>query len=245
MTTPTYIPARWAAARAPGKLLRRWRGEPVLARAVRTAQEAGIGPVTVLAADERILEAARGWDLPVVAAFSPARNGSERIARAIADGLVPHTAVALNLQGDAVGATAAVLRAALRALLEDPEVSLATAVVAAQTGGGRTTAQLEGRRAVAFSRGELRTGAIVYRHIGVYAYRVEGLLEQVGASPGPQEFALSLEQLRWLEGGAPVAAAVVPGPPSLADAVDTTADFEPRSTVDQAPGVPASAADPG
>lgn len=241
MATPTFIPARWAATRSPGKLLRRWRGEPVLARVVRTAQEAGIGPVTVLAGDEHILRAARDWGLPVVAAFSPARNGSERIAAAIADGLVPPCDLALNLQGDAVGASPEVLRSTLRALLDDPDASLGTAVVAAESGGGRTTARIEGRRAVDFAREELDSGGRVYRHIGAYAYRVVGLLERAAAAPGPREQALSLEQLRWVEAGLPVAVAIVPGPPSLADSVDTAADFEAGArSLDAAGG-----ADPG
>jgi 3-deoxy-manno-octulosonate cytidylyltransferase (CMP-KDO synthetase) len=199
---------------------------PVLVRAVKTAQAAGIGPVTILAGDDRILDAARDWGLPVEPAFFDVLNGSERIAQAIRRGVVPRSATAINLQGDAVGAGPGAITAALSALLLDPEASLATVVVAAEDGGGRTTARLEGTRAVDFDRAELYSGGVVYRHIGVYAYRVDGLLERADAPPGPRELELSLEQLRWIEAGLPIAAAVVSGDADMAHAVDTPSDFD-------------------
>ncbi len=229
MPTPIYIPARWAASRAPGKLLRTWQGEPVLRRVAGIARASALGPVVVLAADERILEAARGWGLEAVPVFEDVRNGSERIAAAISRGLVPRTEFALNLQGDAVGASPAMLRAALTALIGDPDATLGTVAVAATEGGGRTTVRVEGGRALAFDRVELRQGERVHRHVGVYAYRVAGLLERAAAMPGPLERRLSLEQLRWLEAGLPVAVAVVEGDATLADAVDTDADFGPAT----------------
>ncbi len=199
----------------------------MLLRTARMAEGAGLGAVTVLAGDDRILEAARAWGLRAVAAFGPTRNGSERIAAAIEAGAIPRSEVVLNLQGDAVGATPDVLRAAVAALEADPGAGLATVVVRAADGGGRTTASIAGGRALDFSREALLSDGAVHRHIGVYAYRVDELLRVAALPPGPRELARSLEQLRWLEHGLPVAVAVLGGPTGLADAVDVETDFAP------------------
>jgi len=226
------IPARWAASRFPGKLLERHGDGTVLARTAATAVAAGLGPVTVLAADDRIEAAALSLPGVTVARSSGrARNGSERIARALQDGQLGEPELVVNLQGDAVGARPELLAAALECLLADPEAELATVAVPAGPGGagGRTTVRVEGGRATAFSRRPLTGGdGRILLHVGLYAYRVGPLLEVAAVEPGPLERAESLEQLRWLEDDRPVAVAVVDGPAALADAVDRPADLLPR-----------------
>lgn len=185
---------------------------------------ADLGRVVILAADARIEDAARRWGADVLRVEAPVRNGSERIAAALRSGAIPPDDVIVNLQGDAVGASPAALVSAVEALRADPAAGLGTVAVAADSAGGRTTVRARGRRAIDFARGET-WGEPVRRHLGIYAYRRESLLDRSAAAPGPRELALSLEQLRWIEAGRPVALAVLDGPASLADAVDTPGDL--------------------
>jgi 3-deoxy-manno-octulosonate cytidylyltransferase (CMP-KDO synthetase) len=236
------IPARWAATRLPGKLLRRWGERSVLERTAAIAIESGLGPVTILAGDPRIEAAARTIaDVEVIRVEGPARNGTERIAAALQAGLLGTPELLVNLQGDAVGAEPGLLRAAVDALLLDPAVGLATVAVPAPIAeaGGRTTVAVADGLALDFSRSPLPDGAgATLLHVGIYAYRAATLLEVAAAPPSPREQAESLEQLRWLEQGRPIAVALHDGAPRLAHAIDTAQDLDRHRADPAIDGVP-------
>ncbi|MEE2828795.1 MAG: NTP transferase domain-containing protein [Myxococcota bacterium] len=228
---PVCIPARWASSRFEGKLLAELpNGRSVLETSIAIAKAAQIGPVWLLAGDERIAQAAEDWDVSVHRSTRPALNGSERIAWAIEEGLFGvDLEFIINLQGDAVGAHPSLLEAALEALMRHPEAGLGTVAVRApvEQHRGQTTVRAEGGLALDFSRAALPAGEdSVLLHLGIYAYRVPSLLQIASREPTPRERAESLEQLRWLESGETVALAVVDGAASLADAVDRPADLQ-------------------
>jgi 3-deoxy-manno-octulosonate cytidylyltransferase (CMP-KDO synthetase) len=64
---------------------------------------------------------------------------------------------------------------------------------------------------------------VFYKHLGIYGYRKDVLMEIVKLSPSPLELAEKLEQLRWLENGYTIQCAV-----TTLDSVsvDTPADLE-------------------
>jgi 3-deoxy-manno-octulosonate cytidylyltransferase (CMP-KDO synthetase) len=209
------------------------------------ARRARIGPVFVLAGDKETEDCGRAEaqvgaagaapEPPVLRVEGAYRNGSERIAAALRDGLLgrPMPALLLNLQADALGATPELLRAALHALRRAPDAGLGTVAVrvpaADPAAHGRTVVLRKGSKALDFSRTPLLGGDeppdVLLLHVGVYAYRAESLLRVATLPPGPREAAESLEQLRWLEHGLPVALAVVDGPARLAWAVDRPEDL--------------------
>jgi len=227
---PVCIPARWAASRLPGKLLARMPdGRTVLETTVGVALRAGCGPVFVLAADERIEQAAQGLGVEVRRSVDPARNGSERIAEALRRGWLgsPMPPRVLNLQGDAVGASPGLLRAALAALETCPQAGLGTVALPAGSAEvrGRTTVLRSGTQAVDFARIPLDNPEGILLHVGIYAYRSSDLLKVAALPPGPQEIATSLEQLRWLETGRSIGLTVVQACASEAHAIDTSQDL--------------------
>ena len=139
--------------------------------------------------------------------------------------------VVLNLQGDAVGASPPLLRAALSALEECPGASLGTVAVPAGQGDteGRTTVLRSGSEAIDFARHPLGIPGELLLHVGIYAYHSCSLLEVAGGRPGPRELAASLEQLRWLETGRTVGLFVAEAHSSQAHAIDKRGDLEAAS----------------
>jgi len=79
-------------------------------------------------------------------------------------------------------------------------------------------------RALYFSRRPVPSGeGPLWHHIGIYAYRRAALERFVSLQPSPLEQREKLEQLRALENGMSIAAAVVD---TLPLGVDTPADLE-------------------
>jgi len=228
------IPARWQAQRFPGKLLQPFGNGTVLSHTIGIALQADIGPVRVLADDERIEAEARTTGVEVLRVQGPWRNGSERIAAALRTGDLgePLPELLVNLQGDAVGVPPSALAAAVEVLRANPDVALGTCAVRARPGehGGRTTITASGGRARNFSRAALPPGEgrgdSLLLHLGLYAYRVPQLLRVAAASPGVGERREGLEQLRWLEMGFEIGLHVLPGPAAEAHAIDWPADLQ-------------------
>jgi len=78
-------------------------------------------------------------------------------------------------------------------------------------------------RALYFTRSTLYGDAPVWRHVGIYGYRRAALERFNAAAPSPLEQREKLEQLRALELGMTIRAAVVDGAPI---SVDTPADLD-------------------
>jgi 3-deoxy-manno-octulosonate cytidylyltransferase (CMP-KDO synthetase) len=72
-------------------------------------------------------------------------------------------------------------------------------------------------------REEWLANGIFYKHIGLYAFRREVLLEVAQLPPSRLEEAESLEQLRWLENGYPIGVALTK---LESISIDSPADLE-------------------
>ena len=213
--------------RLPGKLLAPYRGHTVLEEVVAIGAAAGFGAVVVATSSDRIATVAAAAGAEVVRTSGAPRNGTERAAEALRRGGFGAVEALINLQGDAVGATPELLAAALAGLAR---ADLAT--VAVRSGradaAGRTTVTAAAGFAVDFSRRELDpgdAGGARLLHVGIYAYRPGALTEVAALGPTPREVSESLEQLRWLEHGRPIALTVVDVAEALAHAVDRSVDL--------------------
>ncbi len=161
------------------------------------------------------------------------RSGSDRIAEALGriDPNGEHDVV-VNVQGDEPLIDPQAIRAAL-ALMDDAAVDIGTLAVLADArrarrsergeAGGRAIAP--GRlRALYFTRASAPWGeGPLLRHIGLYAYRRAALARFVGLPPSPLERRERLEQLRAVEAGMRIDAALVD---EGSRGVDTPADLE-------------------
>ncbi|MCY4395651.1 MAG: 3-deoxy-manno-octulosonate cytidylyltransferase [Rhodospirillaceae bacterium] len=228
------IPARLAATRLPDKPLATIAGAPMVIHVWRRAVEADIGPVVVACGDRAIADAVEAAGGEAVMTDPALPSGSDRVqaAAAIRDPDGGYGTV-VNLQGDLPSIDPALIRASL-APLRDPAVDIATLVVPTADPAERDNPNVvkavmslpDGAavgRALYFTRAAAPAGAgPVWHHIGLYAWRRPALDRFVGLPPSPLEKREKLEQLRALEAGMRIDAAVVGGVPF---GVDTPEDL--------------------
>ena len=220
MNPIVLIPARMAATRLPGKPLLDIGGVPMIVQVWRRAREADIGPVLVATDDARIVAAiaAEGGRATLTRADHP--SGTDRIHEAV-EALDPDGRhdVVVNVQGDLPTIEPAAVAAALPPLA-DPDVALSTLAAVIRLDEQRQdpnvvklvgTEVAPGRlRALYFTRATAPWGeGPLFHHIGLYAFRRAALRRFVALPPSPLERREKLEQLRALEGGLRIDAAVV------------------------------------
>ncbi|MDQ7813482.1 3-deoxy-manno-octulosonate cytidylyltransferase [Brevundimonas sp.] len=234
MNPLVLIPARMAATRLPGKPLADIGGQPMIVRAWRRAVESGL-PVAVAAGDPEIVAAVEAAGGVAVLTDPDLPSGSDRI-RAALDALDPdgrHDAV-INLQGDMPFADPGLALACAALLHGEPECDIATLVAPEADASDRANPDVvkavlalpEGERhgrALYFTRSTLYGDGPVWRHIGLYGYRRAALERFCAAPPSPLERREKLEQLRALELGLQIWAAVIDAAPL---SVDSPADLE-------------------
>jgi len=230
------IPTRLGSTRLPGKALTDINGSPMIAHVWRRGIEADIGPVVVACGDQPIADTIQDLGGRAVLTDPALPTGSDRAYAAL--GMVdPDGAydVVVVLQGDLPTIDPATVRATLRPLRRDADVSIATLAteindplelqapqvvkIALAVKPGDTVG-----RAIYFSRAAIPAGAgRHYHHVGMYTYQREALARFVRLPRGVLEQRESLEQLRALEFGMRIDAAVIETEPL---GVDTLADLE-------------------
>ena len=235
MNPIVLIPARMAATRLPNKPLADIGGVPMIVRVLRQAEAAGAGPVAVAAGDPEIVAAVEAAGGRAVLTDPALPSGSDRI-RAALEALDPdgrHDAV-INLQGDMPFVDPGVVAACAALLRDVPECDVATVVAPESSPADRANPDVVkavlalpegGRRgrALYFTRSTLYGDAPIWRHIGIYGYRREALVRFTELAPSPLERREKLEQLRGLEAGMQLWAAVLDEAPI---SVDTPADLD-------------------
>jgi 3-deoxy-manno-octulosonate cytidylyltransferase (CMP-KDO synthetase) len=219
------IPARMAASRLPGKPLADIGGLALIVRVLRQAEAAGIGPVAVAAGDAEIARAVEAAGGRAVLTDPDLPSGSDRILAALAvlDPDRRHDAV-INLQGDIPFLDPALVKACASLLDQEPLCDIATLIAPEGSPAERTDPDCpkaivalapgaKSGRALYFTRSTLYGDAPVWRHIGIYGYRREALDRFAAAPPSPLERREKLEQLRALELGLSIWAAVADAMP--------------------------------
>lgn len=180
----------------------------------RASQARYLSRVVIATDDERIRDAARAFDAPVVMTRSDHASGTDRVAEAAS---ADRAEVIVNIQGDEPLIDPAAIDAAALALLEDPDLPMATlkkridnpADIANPNVVKVVTDRFE--NAIYFSRAAIpyvrepyardSSTAAYAKHIGLYVYRRDFLLGYSDLPVGPLEQIERLEQLRALENG--------------------------------------------
>lgn len=235
------IPARYASTRFPGKPLAEIGGKPMIQRVYEQVSTC-LDEVWVATDDTRIQDAVEQFGGKVVMTSDQHRSGTDRCLEAALKMNVP-VDVIINIQGDEPFIQAEQIESLKRCFIDKPDTQLATLVKPfAKTDSWETLSNPNSPKvvlnangeAVYFSRSvipyirgaeteEWLQKTTFYKHIGIYAYRMEVLIAIAALPPSRLELAESLEQLRWIENGYRIQTAVT----TVENlAVDTPEDLE-------------------
>jgi len=223
------IPARFSSTRFPAKVLAKDTGKFLIQHTYERACSAKLLEKVIIAADdEKIAAAAKSFGADCVLTSPDHQSGTDRIAEAVADLDVD---IIVNLQADEPEIDPDNIDYLARLLMENHDYPMATLsaafqsteqvadpnivkVIAARRLSGpndqRPATNDEIGRAIYFSRSVIpydRDSAGVgkvgeyLRHLGIYAYRKQFLLEITKLPQTPLEKTEKLEQLRAIENG--------------------------------------------
>jgi len=212
-TVVVVIPARYGSSRLPGKPLLSLAGQPMIQRVYERAKSAHrVNRVIVATDDERILQAVNSFGGEARMTRPDHRTGTERVAEVAAH---EKDDIFVNVQGDEPLLDPAAIDTAVRALSDDPQVSISTVATPIRVPGDIMDPNIckvaldFDENALYFSRAPIPwvrdTGSKVQarhlKHLGLYAFRRDALLEYPTLPQGELERLEQLEQLRWLENG--------------------------------------------
>ncbi len=215
MSTKTIavIPARYGSSRLPGKPLIPIAGVPLVIRVLRAVERcSSVDRVIVATDDQRIAEAVQGSGGEVEMTPTELATGGDRVAW-VARKL--DASIVLNVQGDDPLVGPDMIDPLVRALKEDPSLSLAVCVKAIEDPREVEDSHIvkvvmdQRRQALYFSRSSIpypreRGHCRWYKHIGPYCWRRDFLLQFAQWDQSPLERSESLEMLRVLERGHPI-----------------------------------------
>lgn len=212
------IPARYASTRFPAKPLALLGGKPVIQRVYEQVASV-MDEVFVATDDERIQQAVESFGGRAVMTRPDHKSGTDRCYEAYQK-IGQECDVVINIQGDEPFIQSSQI-SALQACFDDETTQIATLVkpftpadglAALQNPNSPKVVVSDDGRALYFSRSvipylrgiaqdEWLSIHTFYKHIGLYAYRVETLGEITRLPQSTLEKAESLEQLRWLDHG--------------------------------------------
>jgi 3-deoxy-manno-octulosonate cytidylyltransferase (CMP-KDO synthetase) len=235
MKTIGVIPARFASTRFPAKVLANIDGKPLVRHVWEKAVLCRELDEVLIACDhEEVLKAARQFKARTVMTDPRHPSGSDRIAEAVANLDVD---IVVNIQGDEPFIDPRTIDALAVLLKQDAQIMMGTVIKAILQEADFTSPHVvkcvvDGQgNALYFSRSPIpyhrhqkaSSEARNYKHMGLYAYRKEFLMQFTKWPRGLLEAAEELEQLRVLERGVKIRTIVTE---MESFAVDTPQDLE-------------------
>lgn len=212
------IPARYSSSRFPGKPLADMAGKPMIQRVYEQVKLA-LDEVWVATDDTRILEAVEAFRGNAVMTSASHKSGTDRCKEAYQK-INKDFDVIINIQGDEPFIQPKQINA-IKDCFDTPNIELATLVKPFKKEDGfealfnNNSPKVvinKNNEAIYFSRSiipyirdvhhtEWLDKHTFYKHIGMYAYRVDILNKITELPQSSLELAESLEQLRWIENG--------------------------------------------
>jgi 3-deoxy-manno-octulosonate cytidylyltransferase (CMP-KDO synthetase) len=212
------IPARFASTRLMGKPLASIGGKPMIQHTYENALKSKLLNMVIVAVDdEKVAQVIRDFGGKAIMTAKDVSTGSDRIAIAAKE--IEDARIIVNIQGDEPFIHGEMIDQAIEPLLFDSSVQVTTLAKRIES-----TEELKSpaivkvvfdyqNYALYFSRSpipyvrdartnlERITKSDIYKHIGLYAFRIDALLRFTSLEQTDLEKAEKLEQLRMLENG--------------------------------------------
>jgi 3-deoxy-manno-octulosonate cytidylyltransferase (CMP-KDO synthetase) len=235
MKTIGVIPARFASTRFPAKVLANIDGKPLVRHVWEKAVLCRELDEVLIACDhEEVFKAAQSFKARVVMTDPHHPSGSDRIAEAVKDLKVD---IIVNIQGDEPFIDSRTIDALTVLLKQDAKTMMGTVIKEITDEADFLNPNVvkcvvdDQGHALYFSRSPIpfhrhkntALGAKNYKHLGLYAYRKDFLMQFKNWSKGILESVEELEQLRALEHGVKIKTTVTT---YESIAVDTPQDLQ-------------------
>ena len=219
------IPARYASTRFPAKPLALLGGKPMIQH-VYERVSCVLDDVVVATDNQRIYDAVVRFGGRAVMTSPDHRTGTDRCLEAYQNFCV-EADVVINVQGDEPFIAEEQILALMQCF-ENPQTDIATLIKPFPTtttyetlsnpNAPKVIVNPQGqaiyfsRSVIPYLRGKEKDDwtslHTYYKHIGIYAYRIDALRKVTQLQQTSLELAESLEQLRWLENGLTIQTAI-------------------------------------
>lgn len=232
------IPARFGSSRFPGKPLVKILDKSLIQHTYENArQSTKLHHLVVATDDQRIFDHVHSFGGKAVMTSLHCPTGSDRLVDALKQNSTIDGDMIINIQGDEPCIEVAVIDQVIAALIDSPDAVMSTAVMKLENKEDATNPSIvkcvldRNQYALYFSRALIPAGKTLsyreectyYKHLGIYGYRKEFLLKYAELEPTPLQLAEDLEQLKVLEHGYRIKAAIVN---SRSIGVDTPEDTQ-------------------
>jgi len=208
------IPSRYASSRFPGKPLAEIHGMPMFWHVYQRARQCTeLEAIALATDDQRIKNAAKKLNVPVIMTHSDHPSGTDRVLEAAIKMDIPENAVVVNIQGDEPAMQPKMI-SQLVAPFSNPATCVSTLARRIDYRAAENPDQVKvvlnrNGNAIYFSRSMIpfpREGSVneFLGHIGIYAFRLNILKQFVSLPVGKVESIEKLEQLRLIENGIPI-----------------------------------------
>ena len=235
MKTIALIPARYAATRFPAKLMQPLGKKTIIRHTYENTKATLLFDDIIVVTDSDIIfnEIVHNGGYAIMSKKEH-ESGSDRIAEAVADIDVD---IIVNVQGDEPFVKKEMLKNLLNAFKNDADKKIQVASLMYQVVNEEiitnpnhvkvvvdkdNNALLFSRSVIPFHRDKNIT-PVYYKHIGIYAYRKNALMNFTQWETTPLEAIEKLEQLRYLENGIKIKMVITDESPI---SIDTPEDYE-------------------
>ena len=222
MSFTVIIPARFASSRLPGKPLLDIAGKPMIQHVYEQALKSDADKVVIATDDTRIESLCKAIGATVVMTSANHPSGTDRLEEVVTQLGLSDEHIVVNVQGDEPLIPPEIINQVARNLAENPQAGIATLCekihdpkhvfnpnVVKVVFDDHGLASYFSRAPIPWARDSFKEmhaesipfGAEYFRHIGMYAYRVEFLKNYVTWLPSMTEKTECLEQLRALSNG--------------------------------------------